>query len=417
MNRKRIAIVSNRYLKEDLRGSEELPKQITQLLIDIFDVDILTSDIMDLQPLTSPIASRSMDIRKFEDDGKTIYRFRSHPLISSSAYVASKILSHFSSAPGISYKSFLDFLGVIGWGPFIPNIYDHILNSNYDLVYGSTFPSTPSFLAFEAAIDSNIPFVYAPYLHYNLNEHTDNMMVKLIIKGSTAIIAMTDSEKRKLISMGASDKSTFVVPAQYDMDRMKNMRVEKEKAKKFLGLENKFVILTVPHPAKGGLQTLDAAALLSDFFDNVYVLSIGNVKRSYLNHVKFLKDKHKNLNIIDFGWVDTQTKYILNSAADVFSMPSVTDSFGLSYLDAWSCHTPVIAARDTSADDLVSDGENGFLVSFGNAGELFIHLKALYLGNYDSKEMGMRGHQSIKERFDPNVVKNKYIEVFEFAMQ
>ena len=89
----------------------------------------------------------------------------------------------------------------------------------------------------------------------------------------------------------------------------------------------------------------------------------------------------------------------------------------MSYLDSWSCQTPVIGARETSANDVIFSGENGYLVSYGNSKELSLLFKELYSAKRLLEIMGVNGYKSLRERFNPQSVKNKYIEILEFAMQ
>jgi glycosyltransferase involved in cell wall biosynthesis len=50
------------------------------------------------------------------------------------------------------------------------------------------------------------------------------------------------------------------------------------------------------------------------------------------------------------------------SKADAFVMPTHRDTFGMVFLDAMSCGTPVIATNQFAIPELVEDGETGFLV-------------------------------------------------------
>jgi N-acetyl-alpha-D-glucosaminyl L-malate synthase BshA len=51
----------------------------------------------------------------------------------------------------------------------------------------------------------------------------------------------------------------------------------------------------------------------------------------------------------------------LLSAADVFLLPSVQESFGLAALEAMSCEVPVVASRVGGLPEVVDDGVTGFL--------------------------------------------------------
>ncbi|GAC1639577.1 MAG: glycosyltransferase family 4 protein [Herpetosiphon sp.] len=60
-----------------------------------------------------------------------------------------------------------------------------------------------------------------------------------------------------------------------------------------------------------------------------------------------------------------QTKLDALAAADLYAMPSRTDSFGIVYLEAWAYHLPVIGARAGGVPDVIEDGVTGLLVPFG----------------------------------------------------
>ena len=48
--------------------------------------------------------------------------------------------------------------------------------------------------------------------------------------------------------------------------------------------------------------------------------------------------------------------------SDLFCMPSLIESFGLVYLEAMACGTPVIGTSSTGAPDVVVEGRSGFIV-------------------------------------------------------
>lgn len=56
----------------------------------------------------------------------------------------------------------------------------------------------------------------------------------------------------------------------------------------------------------------------------------------------------------------------LLSCADLFLLPSQTESFGLVALEAMSCGTPVVASNAGGIPEVVTDGEDGFLFEIGD---------------------------------------------------
>jgi UDP-glucose:(heptosyl)LPS alpha-1,3-glucosyltransferase len=49
-------------------------------------------------------------------------------------------------------------------------------------------------------------------------------------------------------------------------------------------------------------------------------------------------------------------------AADIFSMPSRFDTFGLTVLEAMAASLPVIVSTNVGAKDIVKQGINGFII-------------------------------------------------------
>lgn len=58
------------------------------------------------------------------------------------------------------------------------------------------------------------------------------------------------------------------------------------------------------------------------------------------------------------------------ACADLFLLPSATESFGLVALEAMSCGVPVVATRVGGLPELVPDGEAGFLAAIGDVAQM-----------------------------------------------
>ena len=52
--------------------------------------------------------------------------------------------------------------------------------------------------------------------------------------------------------------------------------------------------------------------------------------------------------------------------ADLFLLPSATESFGLAALEAMACAVPVIASKAGGIPEVVEDGQTGYLVPPGD---------------------------------------------------
>ncbi|HWP39057.1 MAG TPA: N-acetyl-alpha-D-glucosaminyl L-malate synthase BshA [Gemmatimonadales bacterium] len=65
-----------------------------------------------------------------------------------------------------------------------------------------------------------------------------------------------------------------------------------------------------------------------------------------------------------FGKLDTVADLL--QAADLFLLPSTSESFGLAALEAMACGVPVLASRVGGLPEVVEDGESGWLIPPGS---------------------------------------------------
>jgi glycosyltransferase involved in cell wall biosynthesis len=89
----------------------------------------------------------------------------------------------------------------------------------------------------------------------------------------------------------------------------------------------------------------------------------------------------------------TKLSEIYNSAS-VFVLPSLADSFSLATVEAMACGLPVIISANTGAADLLTDGEDGFVIPIRDVPRLTQTLSYLY-ENRDAREaIGRRARQT-----------------------
>ena len=77
----------------------------------------------------------------------------------------------------------------------------------------------------------------------------------------------------------------------------------------------------------------------------------------------------------------------------------VSELLGLALLEAMASGTPVVASRVGGLPEVVEDGETGFLVEPGNAGELRERLRELLEDRALASRLGRRAREVVLERF------------------
>lgn len=186
-----------------------------------------------------------------------------------------------------------------------------------------------------------------------------------VMDSADAIIVSTDQERDDLARLyQTSPHKVRVIPAGVDLGLFRPL--DKTHARKELGLSEKKVILYVGRiePLKGLDILLNATAMLEDTSDTRLLIVGGKPGQDKeLGRLKSLAAQLGIADIVTFTGALSQTelpKYY--SAADVFVLPSYSESFGLVALEAMACGTPVVVSRVGGLKTFVKDGETGYLI-------------------------------------------------------
>jgi glycosyltransferase involved in cell wall biosynthesis len=71
----------------------------------------------------------------------------------------------------------------------------------------------------------------------------------------------------------------------------------------------------------------------------------------------------ERVRVLVLGQFDEEDKANIFDSLDVFAMPSIGESFGIAYLEAWMCGKPVIGANVGSTPYVIRHGVDGLLVN------------------------------------------------------
>jgi len=100
-------------------------------------------------------------------------------------------------------------------------------------------------------------------------------------------------------------------------------------------------------------------------------------------------------------------------AADVFVMPSRSESFGLAVLEAMACGLPVIVSRVGGMVDFVEDGVNGLVVPPDDPGRLAEAIRRLAHDPALRARMGRRNAEQTRSQYTWEGVVEAYVTVYD----
>lgn len=98
---------------------------------------------------------------------------------------------------------------------------------------------------------------------------------------------------------------------------------------------------------------------------------------------------------------------------DVFCMPSISESFGIAYLDAWRHRKPVIGCRACSSESIIEPGRTGVLVEFGQIGEIAAALEALLSDEAARTAMGEAGFLQWQQKWTWELIAGRVEKIFQ----
>lgn len=363
----RIAWFTHRYFP-CLGGSETYGREIVRRLVAAgHDVDVLTSDAHDLWYFTDPRRKRTDAPREERVEGARVLRLpvRHFP---GQKYVG-RLLSYAPHWPTqCRWESYM---------PVIPAL--RRIRGPYDVVFGLGFPFTVfSYHALRVARASGCPLILTPFLHLAtpgdaVNRHYTRPHQIRLLAEADLVVVQTEIERDAVIGWG--------IPAQ--RVRKLGMGVCHEAVTGGDGLEfrrrhgvsagSRVVgYLGVSDLNKGTVDLVRAVERLNETRsgpDRIQVLLGGSSSPDFERFLSVLGEESRTW-LRPLGSLTDQDVRHFYAALDVFAMPSRTDSFGIVFLEAWANGLPVIGARAGGIQDVVRHGETGWLVPFGDVGEL-----------------------------------------------
>lgn len=170
------------------------------------------------------------------------------------------------------------------------------------------------------------------------------------------ILSNTEYVKERLIDfyeVEASKVHTVYLPAPVEMVDEKKVRYKVNPPFTISFIGGNF-------QRKGLLQLIKAVKILKkDGFD-VYLKVAGRDKN--LSLIERWIKKQTLEDIVEFlGHLERKEIEKLLEKTDVFAMPSITEAFGLVYLEAMAFGIPVVGSKEGGVREIIEDNVNGYL--------------------------------------------------------
>ncbi|MCZ7568478.1 MAG: glycosyltransferase family 4 protein [Ardenticatenaceae bacterium] len=262
-----------------------------------------------------------------------------------------------------------------------------------------------SFASFKLARLLDIPFVFTPVHHPRWNGWF-HRYYRALYQEADAVIALTRSEKELLIEFGVSPERIFVTGNGPVLAADGDGKAFRDRYN--LGLDPVVLFLGTKYKYKGIKSLIDATHRVWRKVPDARFVFVGPPTR--YSSMIFTRDNDNR--IIEIGSVDLQEKTDAVAACDILCVPSSQESFGGVYTEAWAFEKPVIGGDIPAIRDVISDGQDGFLVD-QHPDEIADKIITLLMCPDLAAQMGFRGREKVEQQYSWEKLAQSTFQIYE----
>jgi glycosyltransferase involved in cell wall biosynthesis len=264
-----------------------------------------------------------------------------------------------------------------------------------------------TYASWQVAQRRGIPFILTPVHHPRWVGWRYREYIQLYQRAD-AMIALTQAEAKILHGLGVPEDRIHVTGHGPVLAPQANPAVFRHR----YNIPGPMVLFLGQHyPYKGFRQVLEATAAVWAQQPETHFVFIGPpVKDSERAFAEFADPRIHRL-----GAVSLQEKTDALAACDLLCVPSSQESFGGVYTEAWSFGKPVIGCNIPAVAEVVSDGQDGYLVD-QSVTEIGDRITYLLRHPQQGMALGQAGYHKVSERYSWPRLGLKTLAVYQTLM-
>lgn len=178
-----------------------------------------------------------------------------------------------------------------------------------------------------------------------------------------------------------------------------------------------FTLITIGRiiPFKGHIKALEALVLLKDKIDDFKYLIVGHGDDELIKQLKKFVVKNDLKNYVDFTGYKSNIFDFL-SMSDVKLVPSISEGFGLVFLEAMNAKLPIVGFDVAATNEIVVHNETGFLSPAYDIDQFANHILTLYIDKEKRLRMGEESYKRLKTYFSLERMTKETIAFYDKAL-
>jgi glycosyltransferase involved in cell wall biosynthesis len=353
-----------------------------------------------------------------------------------------------------TYTKFFEFFGTTGWQFSLPLTKAlHGTLEDFDIIYIIAIWGYPSAAASHYGRKYKRPYIISPrgmlypytfrkklwkkYPYYYI-------IAKRDLKHASGIHYTTEDEAQKCHSYLGLHNRALVIPNGLDLSSYSLSEIKGNLKDRYSYLKDKHVILFLGRISwKKGLDILiEAYNMLLTERDDIHLLIAGNDEAGYKENIRnlinsngmkyvdieqqnknspldkryYLKLGHNEPNVTFTGFLEEKEKLEAYACSDIFVLPSYSENFGNSVVEAMICGIPTVISNNVGIHDEVKQNRAGIVVE-SKAKSVYQGIKKLLNNPNQRKELAENGKRLVKNNYNIEQVADKMIESLESVLK
>jgi glycosyltransferase involved in cell wall biosynthesis len=290
----------------------------------------------------------------------------------------------------------------------------------FDIVHIHEFRTFLSVMTSDLCRRYSVPYILSshgallPFFQkQGIKKIFDLIFGKKILEGSSAFLAVSESEASQYEKMGAEREKVHIVPYGIDVSRYLKTRGEGSFRKKY-GIGKSPLILFVGriNRIKGLDFLIEAFARLKQVQPHSMLAVVGT-NDGYLEELRNIVSSNTlNDSVIFTGTVSEDEKMQAYADADIFVYTSRYEVFGMSPVEALLCGTPSIIAKGSGLFDLLNKIDYPYAVEFGECDGLLRLIVKVLNDEKESASITKKAAEFLKNEIDIPVISERIFEVY-----
>lgn len=293
-----------------------------------------------------------------------------------------------------------------------------IKNENIDIIHLQYFKNT-SLLGYFAKKILKKPLIinlvgddiYDPIIPVQDNQW--RYYSKLLKKCSATVAACTFV--KNLVKEKTGSEDIQIIPYGVDINKFKRLEGfdTSRIMKKYNIGDNDKVVIAVQRPdSRKKVEILiHAAKKVIDNVPNTKFLIVGDgPERAKLENLT--QKLHLTQNVIFTGKISEDELLRCYSIADIFSIHTLHEGFGIVYIEAMSMGLPIVTTYAHGNEDIIENEKNGFMVEPNNSDKLAEKIIYLLINDEIRNDIARHNREEAVEKYDLNNIARRWKELY-----